>query len=61
MHLGGHGKSDNLARGVRLSITAVAASLALVGGSIPARAADQDPASLPKNAWVVAQSDDGQL
>jgi len=61
MHWGGQGRTAKLARSARLGVTAVAAVVALVGGSIPARAAGPEPVSLPKNAWVVAQTDDGHL
>ena len=61
MRLGGQERAAKLARSARFSVTAVAAVLALVGGSIPARAAGSDAAALPKNAWVVAQTDDGHL
>jgi hypothetical protein len=44
-----------------VSAVAVAAALALLGGSIPARAEDPDQVDLPDNAWVVTQTDDGQL
>src|SRR5262245_36108658 len=61
MQSGGRERAVKVARRARLGVTAIAAVLALVGGSIPARAADRAPASLPRNAWVVAQSEDGHL
>jgi type VII secretion-associated serine protease mycosin len=61
MRLGGRERAAKLARSARFTVTAVAAVLALVGGSIPARAAGSDAAALPKDAWVVAQTDDGHV
>jgi type VII secretion-associated serine protease mycosin len=61
MHWGGQRRAPKIARRARLGVTAAAAVLALVGGSLPARAAESDAAALPKNAWVVAQTDDGHL
>src|SRR5262245_5584582 len=61
MALGGRRKRSTLARNARVSVVAVAAALALLGGSLPARAEDPGHVDLPDNAWVVTQADDGQL
>ncbi len=61
MPRGGGRKRTRSARNARLGAVAVAAALALFGGSIPARAEDPARVSLPDNAWVVAQTADGHL
>src|SRR5262249_40933150 len=61
MYSGGRGRARDFARRARLGVIAVAAALALFGGSIPARADDPGQPSLPENAWVVAQAEDGHL
>ncbi len=61
MPLGGGRSRPTFARNARLSVVAVAAALALLGGSIPARAEDPDHVDLPQNAWIVTQTDDGHL
>jgi subtilisin family serine protease len=60
MPLGG-GRERSFARNARVSVVAVAAALALLGGSLPARAEDPDHVDLPDNAWIVTQADDGRL
>jgi len=61
MPLGGGRSRSTFARNARVGVVAVAAALALLGGSIPARAQDPDPVDLPGNAWIVTQAADGRV
>jgi subtilisin family serine protease len=61
MPMAGGRSRSTFARNARVGVVAVATALALLGGSIPARAEDPDAVDLPDNAWIVTQADDGQV